>query len=265
MANDLVLEGGGWRDCDLNTDSLWLIDKRDKSGVHRGDYHGNFVPQIPNEFIRRFTKEGDWVLDVFVGSGTSLMCAKELGRHAVGFDVSPKALEICRERVALTEGKGQVSLVEADCLDGASYLGMEGKFELVFVHPPYLDIVNFSDDERCLGNRVSGKTVTQQISEFEEMMLLLGSHLRKVMQPGGHLVYVIGDIYKQREWHLLGFRSWATLQVRSGCVLKGLVVKNVTGNERVKGSKANLWRYRHLKNGTFDFKHEYIFVGRKDG
>ena len=46
--NDLDLNQ--WREyTDIETDSLWIIDKRDNSGVHSGYYHGNFVPQIPHQ------------------------------------------------------------------------------------------------------------------------------------------------------------------------------------------------------------------------
>jgi len=41
---------------DVLTDSLWLLGERDKTSVHSGEYWGNFVPQIPNQAIRRFTK-----------------------------------------------------------------------------------------------------------------------------------------------------------------------------------------------------------------
>ncbi len=53
--NDLDIEN--WKDCNINTDSLWLISERDKSGKHENIYHGNFVPQIPNQLIRRYTKK----------------------------------------------------------------------------------------------------------------------------------------------------------------------------------------------------------------
>ena len=87
----MQLDGGNWKNySELNTDSLWIIPKRASDGAHKGDYHGNFVPQIPKEFLTRFTKEGGWMLDLFVGSGTSLIEAKKLGRNAIGFDVSKK-------------------------------------------------------------------------------------------------------------------------------------------------------------------------------
>ena len=47
-----------WKDySDIQTDSLWIIDKRDNSGSHIGDYHGNFVPQIPHQLFTRYTKK----------------------------------------------------------------------------------------------------------------------------------------------------------------------------------------------------------------
>ena len=49
--NDLDLDN--WRELDINTDSLWLIGDRAKTGKHKNIYHGNFIPQIPNQLIRR--------------------------------------------------------------------------------------------------------------------------------------------------------------------------------------------------------------------
>ncbi|MCK4316532.1 MAG: hypothetical protein KAX24_12250, partial [Anaerolineae bacterium] len=61
-----------WREYDhVWTDSLWLIEARDRTGGHRLDYHGNFVPQIATQTYLRYTREDDVVLDLFLGSGTS--------------------------------------------------------------------------------------------------------------------------------------------------------------------------------------------------
>ena len=76
--NDIDLKN--WKELDVWVDSLWLISARDKSGKHKNIYHGNFIPQIPNQLIRRFTKENDLVLDVFLGSGTSLYECESLNR-----------------------------------------------------------------------------------------------------------------------------------------------------------------------------------------
>lgn len=66
--NDLNLTE--WKDLDIDTNSLWLINERDKSGKHKNIYHGNFIPQIPNQLIRRYTKANECVFEPFMGSGT---------------------------------------------------------------------------------------------------------------------------------------------------------------------------------------------------
>ena len=46
-----------WREYEhVWTDSLWMIDARDRSGGHQLDYHGNFVPQIATQAFLRYTK-----------------------------------------------------------------------------------------------------------------------------------------------------------------------------------------------------------------
>ena len=57
-----------WREYDhVWTDSLWLIEARDRTGGHQLDYHGNFVPQIATQTYLRYTREDDIVLDLFLG------------------------------------------------------------------------------------------------------------------------------------------------------------------------------------------------------
>ncbi len=49
-----------------------------------------FPKALPEWFIKLFTDEGDWVLDPFVGSGTTCEAARELNRSSVGIDVLPE-------------------------------------------------------------------------------------------------------------------------------------------------------------------------------
>ena len=79
---------GNQKGLDINVDSLWLIGPRAKGGKRENNYHGNFVPQIPEQMIRRYTKTGGIVLDMFMGSGTTLFEAESLGHPYIGFDIN---------------------------------------------------------------------------------------------------------------------------------------------------------------------------------
>lgn len=63
-----------------------------------------FPTALPQWFIRLFTDPGDAVLDPFAGSGTALEAATELGRSAVGIDVSDKFVELCRQKILPVQG-----------------------------------------------------------------------------------------------------------------------------------------------------------------
>lgn len=265
--NDLKLKDGGWRDyADINTDSLWIIPSRDKSAGHSNDYHGNFVPQIPRDFIRRYTRAGDIVLDLFCGSGTTLVECLKLGRRGYAFDIKRELVDEVNERIkVLSEEFGGLSC-EAFCKDSASdqmgqvYDNLVSSFgatsRLTFLHPPYWDIIRFSNSDRCLSN-------CRTFDDFKGAMRLVGSNARMLTEIGGHIVLVIGDTYKNGKYVPMG---WECIDILRGLglELRQTIVKNMTGNERAKGKNKNLWRFRHLRNGTYEFAHEYVGVFRRN-
>ncbi|MBI3329169.1 MAG: MerR family DNA-binding transcriptional regulator, partial [Nitrospinae bacterium] len=61
-------------------------------------YPAKFIPQIPNALIQELSSVGDKVLDPFCGSGTMLVEALTLKRHAVGVDANPLACLIARAK-----------------------------------------------------------------------------------------------------------------------------------------------------------------------
>ncbi|HWO00006.1 MAG TPA: DNA methyltransferase, partial [Blastocatellia bacterium] len=85
--NDINLHR--WKEYqDIITDSLWVLPKRDTAGAHLAWYWGNFIPQIPHQLMLRYTKKGDVVLDPFLGSGTTLIECRSLGRNGVGVELN---------------------------------------------------------------------------------------------------------------------------------------------------------------------------------
>ena len=56
-----------------------------------------FPEALPEWFIKLFTKEGDTVLDPFMGSGTTSIVAKRMGRHSIGIEIVPEYHQLAAE------------------------------------------------------------------------------------------------------------------------------------------------------------------------
>jgi DNA modification methylase len=67
-----------------NKRTVWTVTTKPYKGAH----YATFPPELPEICIKAGTKEGDIVLDPFVGSGTTCMVARNLGRQSVGLDLS---------------------------------------------------------------------------------------------------------------------------------------------------------------------------------
>ena len=258
--NDINLRR--WKDYDeIVTDSLWTIDRRDGSGAHLGWYWGNYIPQIPHQLILRYTKQGELVVDPFLGSGTTLIECRRLGRHGIGVDLNPDTVERARRLIEDEANPHQVvtqaTTGDSRTVNFAALVRDSGyeAIDLYLMHPPYHDIIRFSENENDLSNASS-------TDEFLQMFGAVLDNTLPLLRKGRYLGVVIGDKYSRGEWIPLGFYCLQEA-LRRGLLLKSIVVKNFDQTKGKRNQK-ELWRYRALAGGFYVFKHEYILILRKD-
>lgn len=223
-----------WKDySEVITDSLWLLGSRDKSSVHTAELHGNFIPQIPHQAMLRYTKKGEIVLDTFVGSGTTLIECRRLGRNGIGIELLPALVQRSQELIHRAANPWNVKtlVLEGDsCLPETmehvkTLLNTEygrDKVQLIIMHPPYHDIIKFSNDPRDLCNAPT----TQDFLHKFSLVVKNSYHL---LEEERVLVLVIGDKYSRGEWIPLGFYTMQKV-MENGYKLKSVVVKNIVGN-----------------------------------
>ena len=58
-----------------------------------------FPEALPTWFIKLFTQPGDWVLDPFMGSGTTIAAALQIGRRGYGVDILPENVKLAQKRM----------------------------------------------------------------------------------------------------------------------------------------------------------------------
>lgn len=250
-----------WRELDINVDSLWIFPERDRGGKHANVYHGNFIPQVPRQLLERYTREGELVLEFFSGSGTTLYECESLKRDYIGFDINPKILQYVTERMVGSEARyilNNCDVVGEECelliKEGLEAMGRDS-VDFFIAHPPYLDIVKFTDQAEDLSQE-------SDVDTFLDKLMLAFDNGLKYLRPKGYFAVVMGDVYKKSEVLPLGFYVMNAIKSRFDVALKGIVVKNIEGNRGKLGAQ-NIWRYRALRSDYFLFKHEYIFVFKK--
>ncbi|MGC8673279.1 MAG: TRM11 family SAM-dependent methyltransferase [Thermoplasmata archaeon] len=250
-----------WKEYDnIITDSLWIFSNRDTSGAHLGWYWGNFIPQIPHQIMLRYTKKGDWVLDTFVGSGTTLIECRRLGRNGIGIELNSEVARKADELVSKELNK--YNIVTEVVIDDSRTVNIKkvlekyeiNKVQLIIMHPPYHDIIKFSNNEKDLSN---AKSTEEFLKMFGEVL----DNVTRYLENDRYLALVIGDKYSKGEWIPLGFYCMNEV-LKRGYSLKSIVVKNFE-DTRGKRDQKELWRYRALVGGFYIFKHEYVMLFNK--
>ena len=256
--NDLDLNN--WKELEVWTDSLWIIPERDKTGKHDGFYHGNFVPQIPRQLILRYTKKDDVVFDPFVGSGTTAYEAENLNRHFIGIDIQKRLIDYINKNLdrknnftELFVGDSTQPSVFKDVKDVLKKYKRQN-VQLAVLHPPYSNIVKFSNLPEDLSN-------ARSLKEFLGKFSLVVKNTIDILEKERYLAIVIGDKYTAGQWIPLGFYCLNEAQ-KLGLTLKSIIIKNMEGN-RAKRNKEAIWRYRALSSDYYIFKHEYLLIFKK--
>lgn len=83
-----------WNQEMVGLGTIWRVP-REQNKAHPVAY----PQEIPSRCIRATTQPGDAVLDPFMGSGTTLVAAKNLGRRAIGIEIEERYCEIAARRL----------------------------------------------------------------------------------------------------------------------------------------------------------------------
>jgi DNA modification methylase len=181
-------------------------DIRDKS-VHPA----TFPISLAKRVISLFSHRGELVIDPFVGSGTTLVAAQDLNRNAVGFDLQPQYIDLCKTRLdqtAIFNDTEQLAMCE-DARNINKFI-KENSVSLIFTSPPYANLLNrqrknksrrgderkndqfmkveqYSQDTRDLG--------TLELENYTKEMGSIYAGLLPLLKPKGHCVINVPDMW----------------------------------------------------------------------
>ncbi len=84
----------------LPTD-VWWHTIVPTSGAEKTGYPTQKPLGVLRRIVQASSREGDWVLDAFAGSGTTAAAARALGRRSISIDESPDAVAVIERRLGL--------------------------------------------------------------------------------------------------------------------------------------------------------------------
>jgi excisionase family DNA binding protein len=115
-------------------------------------YPAKFIPQIPNAIIQELSSVNETVLDPFCGSGTTLVEALRLGRHAIGVDANPLACLISQAKTTrISEEEAKILHALAEETTGVGQQVSIGTLPLF----PDLPQVPISEDDRPISKGIT--------------------------------------------------------------------------------------------------------------
>lgn len=234
---------------ELETNTVWSFPNRGKWATHDAKYRGNFSPYVAKNIILRYSKPNDLVLDQFVGGGTTLIECKLNNRNAIGIDINPNAVEITRNKL-IFDGNNDVK-IDVKLGNACNLKDIENEsIDLICTHPPYADIIKYSDG-------IDGDLSWLKYKDFLAKIEKVASECFRVLKKGKFCAIVMGDTRKNGMVQPLGFEVMQRF-VNAGFKQKEIIIK-----EQHNCKATGFWKTNSEKYNFLLLAHEYVFVFKK--
>ncbi len=245
--NVKLLQPKGFR---LETTTLWHLPKCKDWATHplNAMFRANWDPEVARNIILRYSKPGDTVLDPFVGSGTTLIECKLLGRKGIGVDLFREVLVICRDRLNFGSGAEQKTFIgDARKLN----LIKNNSIDLIATHPPYLKFI-FDDSRKNDKDLACLNSVTKFAAEMKKV----AKECFRVLKPGHCCAVLMGDAKRGRQYVPVAYAVMLSF-LAAGFMLEDDIIK--VQNTRITPELERM----SVKGNRILLVHEHLLVLRK--
>jgi DNA modification methylase len=254
LVKDWKISDYGPRDYAPEAWTVWSYEDRGDWATHKGNYRGNWSPFIPRNLIDHYTRKGNTVCDPMLGSGTTLVECKLMGRNGIGVDINTNATMVAMNRLDFKynpldqdykEPQIDVYVGDARHLDAIE----DGKIDLVATHPPYWGIIPYS-------KAIAGDLSALKLEDFISEMGKVAKECFRILKPDGHCGILIGDTRRHRHY----------VPINVGVLGKFLEANFVLQEDIIKLQHKTKTTREKWKAGRYDFykiAHEHLYIFRK--
>lgn len=208
----------------------WFIHRPPRRKDEELLHPAKFPESLVEEFISFFTKEGGWVLDPFMGTGSAMIAAGNLKRNAVGVELSPDFFKIAKKRIGKKKFHDEILPLKGSSGDlhklikGTNLRNVQ--FDYTITSPPYWNQLErnslrqksraekglstkYSDDKNDLGN-------VNDYYEFIEKQAKIFDNVYDLTKPNGYLTIITNNVYYKGRLYPLAFDTAVSLSRRNG-------------------------------------------------
>lgn len=234
------------REWTLLSKSVWpareVSSPREKHHLLHG---ATFSVALAERAIKMYSGRSDIILDPFLGVGTTLEAARNLGRKGIGFELYSKFADIAKQVITqktLKENMDEFIIKNGDCRDLIGETE-DNVVQLTFTSPPYANFIKKSVRDRAKTHKKSrlvfeNNSVVKAYGDdtrdfgnldyplFLEEVGKLMTQIYRVTKPGGYNVWVVKDCRNtQNGQSLIDFHTGiANEGVKAGFKYHDLVV-----------------------------------------
>lgn len=224
--------------------TIWSFPDRGKWATHSGYFRGNWSPYVPRNLILRYSKPGDWILDQFLGSGTTLVEAKLLNRNAVGVDINPQSVSLSEKNLNFEcESQSKIYVRNGDATN-LSFI-RDNSIDFICTHPPYANIVKYSSN-------IDGDISLLDEQGFFDAIGKVARESYRVLKNGKCCAVMVGDKRCRGNVVPLGFQLMQYF-LDAGFKSKEIIIK-----EQHNCKSTDKWA--EVEKKFLMLAHEYIFV-----
>ena len=197
-----------WIKCQLG---VWQFYYEGRDIRDKTKHPATFPISLARRCIELFSHQGELVVDPFMGSGTTLVAARDGSRNAVGFDIHPDYVTLTQERLRqdslFTEAR-QIPVLD-DARHIAQYLD-EGSIACIVTSPPYANLLNrarHNKSRRGVERKNEQYKKVEQYSQrpedlgtldldaFSKAIAEIFADLLPLMKKKGHCVINVPDMW----------------------------------------------------------------------
>ena len=187
-------------------------------------------------------------MDQFVGGGTTAVEARLTHRNFIGVDINPSAIEITKSKCDFDfDTQATTTLINGD----ARSLDLsDNSIDLICTHPPYADIIHYSEN-------IDGDLSLLPLKDFLFEIGKVADECYRVLKKGKFCAMLMGDTRKKGMVQPLAFETMRIFE------LAGFKAKEIIIKEQHNCKATGYWKTNSIKFNFLLLAHEYLFVFKK--